>query len=132
MACSITEAEGYVITHDVSHRMDVIYYHSWEDQRFLDALEKCAEEAYPRKEEIEGWFVKGGQYEREYALADIFDALFLGQIDVGVGREEDDYYDDLNIIALEIFADLSSIEVLNGTKDPIINDLVSEFVRITQ
>ena len=58
--------------------------------------------------------------------------VWFNQIDVGVGREEDDYYDDLNIIALEIFADLSSIEVLNGTKDPIINDLVSEFVRITQ
>ena len=30
------------------------------------------------------------------------------------------------------FADLSSIEVLNGTKDLMINDLVFEFLRIVQ
>ena len=111
--------------------MDVIYYHSWEDQGFLDALEKCAEEAYPRKAEIEGWFAKGGKYEGVYSLADIFDALFLGNIKVGLDHDKG-YYDDPVFIALEIFADLSSIEVLGGTKDPLIDVLFSEFIRITQ
>lgn len=128
----LQEAEGYVITHDVSHRMDAIYYHSWEDQGFLDALEKCAEEAYPRKAEIEGWFAEGGKYEREYALADIFNALFLGNIKVCLSHKKDYYYKDPDLIALEIFADLSSIDVLNGTKDPLIDVLVSEFLRMTQ
>ena len=93
--------------------------------------EKCAEEAYPRKAEIEGWFAKGGNYEGVYSLADIFDALFLGNIKVGLEHEEG-YYEDPVFIALEIFADLSSIEVLGGTKDPLIDVLFSEFIRITQ
>ena len=42
------------------------------------------------------------------------------------------YYDDPVFIALEIFADLSSIDVLNGTNDLLIDVLVSEFMRITQ
>ena len=45
---------------------------------------------------------------------------------------EEGYYEDPVFIALEIFADLSSIEVLGGTKDPLIDVLFSEFIRITQ
>ena len=48
------------------------------------------------------------------------DALFLGNINVGIGHKKDYYYSDPNLIAIEIFADMSSIEVLSGTKDPLI------------
>ena len=45
--------EMYVITHDASHKIDQLYFNSWDNQTFLDALELCAEAAYPRKAEIE-------------------------------------------------------------------------------
>ncbi len=76
----LNAAEDYVLTHDASHKLDHLFFSSWDNQAFLDALELCAEKAYTRKSEIEEWFKSDGKYEGNYAMADAFHALFYGNI----------------------------------------------------
>lgn len=123
----LNEAEFYVITHDTSHKLDHLYYKSWERQSFLDALEKAAEMAYPRKSEIEQWFKKGGKYYENYALADAFHALFYGKIDVGIERDENYFYVNQTRLPAEVFADISSMLADSDCKEPLIKDAVDVF-----
>lgn len=118
--------EMYVITHDASHKIDQLYFNSWDNQTFLDALELCAEAAYPRKAEIEEWFKDGGKYYDNYAMADAFDALFYGNIQTIVGRKDKDYYyiDETRLPA-EVFADISSMIVSAGCNEPLFSEAVA-------
>ncbi len=59
-------------------------------------------------------------------MADAFDALFYGNIEVGVGRKEDDYYFvDPTRLPAEVFADLSSILSIDGDEEPMLKALFS-------
>lgn len=119
-------AEDYVITHDASHKLDYLYFKSWENQAFIDALESCAEEAYPRKAEIEGWFREGGKYCDNYAMADAFDALFYGNIQTIVRRKDRNYYYvDSTRLSAEIFADISSMLVCDGCNEPLLEKAIA-------
>lgn len=119
-------AEDYVITHDASHKLDYLYFKSWENQAFIDALESCAEEAYPRKAEIEGWFREGGKYCDNYAMADAFDALFYGNIQTIVRHKDRNYYYvDSTRLSAEIFADISSMLVCDGCNEPLLEKAIA-------
>ena len=120
------------MTHDISHRMDEMLYHSWQNAEFMEALEDCAEKAYPMKQEIESWFRSGGKYEGEYALMDIFHALFLGNLQVPLARPENYYIEDEKTLPAEIFADLSSIRARGCMEDILLNNLFKIFDRMVQ
>ena len=116
--------EKYVITHDASHKLDNLFFRSWDNQPFLDALERCAEKAYPMKNEIEEWFEKGGKYYSNYAVGDVFSALFYGKIHTNVQRiDEDYYYRDETRMPTEIFADLSSLLSFDECNEPLFEEL---------
>lgn len=116
--------ESYVITHDASHRLDSLFFRSWSNKSFLDALERCAEKAYPRKAEIEKWFEEGGKYYNNYAIGDAFDALFYGKIQTNVQRlDKDYYYEDSTRLPAEIFADLSSMLSTDGCDEPLFKEI---------
>lgn len=102
----------YVFAHEITHRMDELEYHSWENKRFVQAIETCSRKVYDQKEEIQEWFAPGGKYERSFAISDIISALGNGEIEVPVGHAPDYWVLDSRFKAMEIFADLSSIDVL--------------------
>ena len=122
----------YVITHDVSHRMDALYHQCSQNTVFLDALELCAEKAYPRKKEIESWFEPGGKYEFDYALADAFDALFLGNISTTASHKPGYYTDNPENVPKEIFADLSSILAFGDCNETLFKEAVTVFEKMVK
>lgn len=119
---------GYVFAHETSHRMDELEYHSWENEKFLQAIESCSKKVYSQKEEIQKWFEPGGKYENSFALSDIISALSDGSIDVPVGHKKDYWRINQKYKPMEIFANLSSIDVLNlQEKEKVIKELIEVY-----
>lgn len=103
----------YAFAHELSHRMDVLEYHSWENKNFVNAIETCRGKVYAQKEQVQKWFEPRGKYENSFALSDIISALSDEAIEVTVGHEIEYWDSDKRHRPMEIFANLSSIDVLD-------------------
>ena len=122
----------YVFSHETSHRMDVLEYHSWENEKFLNAIESCSKKVYAQREEIQKWFDSGGKYESSFALSDIISALGNGEIMVPVGHKKEYWDMDERFKPMEIFANLSSIDVLNlNEKEDILQEIFEAYMELT-
>lgn len=118
----------YVFSHEVSHRMDLLEYQSWKNDKFLKAIETCSEKVYAQREEIQKWFDVGGKYENSFALSDIIDALSNGAVDVTIGHDESYWNENTENKPMEIFANLSSIDVLKlEEKEDILKELFEAY-----
>ena len=118
----------YVFSHEVSHRMDLLEYQSWKNDKFLKAIETCSEKVYAQREEIQKWFYVGGKYEDSFALSDIIGALSNGSVDVPIGHDVSYWNEDPRNKPMEIFANLSSIDVLElEEKEDILKELFEAY-----
>ena len=118
----------YVFSHEVSHRMDFLEYQSWKNDKFLKAIETCSEKVYAQREEIQKWFDVGGKYEDSFALSDIIGALSNGLVDVPIGHDVSYWNEDPRNKPMEIFANLSSIDVLElEEKEDILKELFEAY-----
>ncbi len=105
---------NFVQAHELSHRMDILEYHSWENQKFLQAIENSRKKIYDNHSKIKEWFSEGGKYNNDLALSDIFSALSYGELNeiLCCGHSIDYWQDSLNT-CLEIFADITAIDVID-------------------
>lgn len=103
---------NYVFAHEVTHRMDELEYHSWENDKFLEAIEICAKRVYDQKERVQKWFAPEGKYEQSFAISDIISALTDGEIAGMVGHSEA-YWAEPGLKAMELFANISAVDVLD-------------------
>lgn len=105
---------NFVQAHELSHRMDMIEYHSWEDRKFRQAIENTRQKLYGNVGDVKSWFSSGGKYEDDMALSDIFSALSEGRMNgVLYGGHSAEYWkEDSKNVCLEIFANMASIDVL--------------------
>lgn len=118
----------YVFSHEVSHRMDFLEYQSWKNDKFLKAIETCSKKVYAQREEIQKWFNVGGKYEDSFALSDIICALSNGAIDVPIGHDMSYWNENPRNKPMEIFANLSSIDVLElEEKEDILKELFEAY-----
>lgn len=118
----------YVFAHEISHRMDELEYHSWENEKFQQSIENCAQKVYANKAEIQKWFEPGGRYEESFAVSDIIGALSNGEIEVPVGHRKDYWSIDERFKAMEIFANLSCIDVLDlDEKEDMLKELFDAY-----
>lgn len=108
--------------------MDELEYHSWENEKFLRAIEICQQKVYDNQEQIQTWFEIGGRYEESFAISDIISALSNGEIDVPIGHKREYWDIDQRFKPMEIFANLSSIDVLGlGEKEEILQELFEAY-----
>ena len=105
---------NFVQAHELSHRIDICDYHSWENEKFVQAIENTREKVYSNRKLIAEWFSEGGKYEEEMALSDIISALSDGALnEVLYGIHEPEYWlKDRTRVSKEIFANMTSIEVM--------------------
>ena len=104
---------NYVFAHEITHRMDELEYHSWENEKFLQSIETGRKRIYDNKESIQNWFSPGGKYEYDFAIADIINALTDGEIKTFVGHASSYWLQEERLKPMEVFADISSIDI-NG------------------
>jgi len=106
---------NFVQAYELSHRIDTLYYYSWENEKFVQAIENTREKVYNNKKLIAEWFSEGGKYEGDMALSDIFSALSnaeLNKILFG-GHLREYWLKDRTRASKEIFANITSIEILD-------------------
>lgn len=108
----------YVQAHELSHRMDMLEYQSWNDKGFNQSIIDCRKQVGEYAKEIGDWFIPGGKYEENMAISDIFDALSEGKIEVPFGHPKA-YWAQKGNDAAEIFANISAIDTLGlaGTEE---------------
>ncbi len=116
---------NYVQAHELSHRMDKLQYKSFENPEFASAISECRKRVEENASEIQKWFEPGGKHENSFALSDIISALSNNQIEVPVGHG-DDYWGDPENVSLEIFANISAIDVLGSSEKEEAERLLKE------
>lgn len=123
----------YAFAHEVSHRMDCLEYNSWTNRQFLEAIEICSKRVYAHSEEIQKWFDEGGKYENSFALSDIIEILSNGIINTPVGHGRGLLSKNPAAGAMEIFANLSCIDVLElAEKEEVIKELIESYKEIVK
>ena len=107
---------NFVQAHELSHRMDTLEYHSWENEKFLQAIESTREKVYNDRERIKEWFSDNGKYANDAALSDIFSALSNGEMnDILYAVHETTYWKmDVSHVSREMFANMVSIDLLGN------------------
>ena len=105
----------FALIHELTHRADVLLYNSFENFEFRQAISETRKMVFDKKDEIQKWFDKGGKYEEDFALADIISALSRGEFNeyLPIGHDKEYWSDDTNIV-LEIFANMSAIDILGS------------------
>lgn len=123
----------YAFAHEVSHRMDCLEYNSWTNRQFLEAIEICSKKVYAHSEEIQKWFDEGGKFENSFALSDIIKILSNGIINTPVGHGSGLLSKNPAAVAMEIFANLSCIDVLElEEKEEEIKELIESYKEIVK
>lgn len=117
---------NYVQAHELSHRMDCKEYESYKNPKFLKAITICSERVIKNKLKIQPWFDEGGKYENNFAICDIINALSKGNIETKIGHTDDYWKENSNNIPLEVFADISSIDVLGDKSKVEFESLLKE------
>ncbi len=122
---------NFVQAHELSHRIDTLDYYSWENEKFVQAIENTREKVYNNRKLIAEWFSEGGKYEDEMALSDIFSALSDGKLnEVLYGGHELEYWlEDRTHASKEIFANITSIEILGYKSKAEFNGILEEIYK---
>ena len=114
----------YVMVHELTHKMDILQYHSWENEAFNKAIELSRKKVYDNFEKIQALVVTDGRYGKDFALSDILSALTNNEMDLFVGHKVWGRIE--NEIPKEIFANISAIDVLNKKYA----DEIADFIQI--
>ncbi len=107
---------NFVQAHELSHRMDTVEYHSWENEKFLQAIENTRKKVYDNRGTVEGWFCEKGKYKNDMALSDIISALSNGEMNdaLYVVHEQEYWEADTSHVPTEIFSNMVSIDLLGN------------------
>lgn len=116
--------KNFVFAHELAHRMDATWTHSWENEKFLKAIESTRVNLYNNQETVLSWF--DGKYRNNVALSDIISALSGGIMDVPY-RHSAEYWDSSTMaVPMEIFAELASIKIIMPKLDAEVNEFLKE------
>ncbi|MDE6941802.1 MAG: hypothetical protein K2P40_12785 [Lachnospiraceae bacterium] len=93
--------------------MDTLEYHSWENKKFLPAIESTREKVYDDREIIKEWFSDNGKYANDAVLSDIFSALSNGEMNAVLYAVHEPIYWEMDVshVARGIFANMVSIDL---------------------
>lgn len=120
---------NYVQSHELAHRMDVKEYRCWNNIDFQKAIAYGKQIVYDNIVEVEKLMAQGGKCRYDMAFSDILSALTDGEInDILTATHDSEYWLIENMKAMEIFANLSSIEVNAYASKSILERLLPELL----
>ncbi len=103
---------NFVYAHELGHRLDCTWTHSWENEKFLSAIEKTREELFLQEDMIISCLE--GKYSDDAGFSDIISALSYNKIKGGYGHEETYWRSDVKNIVMEIFANMVYIKTMKS------------------
>nr|DAU68306.1 MAG TPA: minor capsid protein [Caudoviricetes sp.] len=122
--------------HEMSHRIDMLEYKSYENTKFLKAIKNSKKIYQKNEEKIKKWFdERNGLYSKEGSVSDIISALTKGKANsyLLLGHEEK-YWKDARNVPLEIFANLSYIDIIDKEQHSefksVFKDLIEAYLEV--
>lgn len=120
---------NYAQSHELAHRMDFKEYHSWDNVAFQEAIAISKKKVYDNIDRIRDLVTLGSDYRYDMAFSDILSALSDGELNSLLTATHDEvYWGKPRMKSLEVFANLSSIEVNGYESKAIIKELFPELV----
>jgi len=117
----------YTQTHELTHRADYLEFESWKNPKFKKAIEICQKRIYDKKEEVCKLVGVGGKYEADPAFSDIISALSKGDLNNHlVYFHKKEYWEKWENVSLEVFANISCIDVLGYPSKDEFSELLKE------
>ena len=114
------------ITHEESHRIDHLFFSSWESSALTAAIREAQEQVMSEPE----LFRKRAQADKAGYFSDIISALSAGEIDDIIGHDRD-YWKLPRTRECEVFANLFTLVSLRKESElAFLNDRFPELVRI--
>lgn len=101
---------NFVYAHELAHRLDVTWTHSWENDNFLRAIDNTRKSLYNNEKKVLSWF--DGKYQNNAALSDVISALSRGTLEVPYMHNEEYWNSSPLTVPLEIFAELVSMKIM--------------------
>lgn len=119
-----------VATHELSHRADILAYESWNNNDFIKAIESTIKKVYDEYDKYEQLFnATDGKYKEDDSLSDIFSALTNDDMDLPAGHPSSYWKKSMKNKALEIFANISTIDQLGLSSKEEFNGILKELYR---
>lgn len=116
----------YVVVHELAHKVDRDNYNTWKNPPFLKAIDIAKKAVSGKELDLRDKFYEGEEFEDLFILSDIFSALTQGKFEGPMGYKEK-YWNLPKTVPAEIFANLSSIDLLEMEKEKkIIKDMFPE------
>lgn len=123
----------YSFAHELSHRMDELEYHSWENEAFKNAIANTSDAVYNNREIIESWIKPGGKYYDYDAMHALIASLSDGTLRTVFGHGPDYFEKNPILKPAEILADLGALDVLGILpKDSIFEDLIQAYMGVVK
>lgn len=118
---------NYVQSHELAHRMDFKEYHSWNNEKFRDAIAISKKKVYDNINIIDEIYSSENEFRDDVALSDIISALSDGELnDILTAGHDKEYWNSEKIKCTEIFANICSMDVNDYKSKLIIKDLFPE------
>lgn len=105
---------NFAFAHELGHRMDVRGIRSWENQKFLDAIETTRQNMYNNLYKWSSAVYFGGKYENDAAISDIISALSGGTLVAKYFHKYSYWNANSSNVPMEIFADLVAIKAMKS------------------
>ena len=120
-----------IVYHELAHRAATLAFGGLQDPQWMAAIDAVSSEVMARRDEVQAWFDAGGKYRGNAFFADIISALSRGAIYTRYSHEDEAWL-NAGIIANEVFANLVSMDALDGRADPILDGLYARLREILE
>lgn len=105
----------FALTHENAHRVDYLELHSWKNEKFMAAINNAESLVTSNMEAIEE-LMQSKSYRYDMAFNDLISALTRGKAnDILLVGHSAEYLLDEQDRAMEIFADITSIDMSNSS-----------------
>ncbi|MBP3487290.1 MAG: minor capsid protein [Roseburia sp.] len=118
---------NFVYAHELAHRLDVTWTHSWENDNFLRAIDNTRKSLYNNQKKVLSWL--DGKYQNNAALSDIISALSRGTLEVPYMHNEEYWNSSPLTVPLEIFAELVSMKIVTPSLTAELDGFLDELFK---
>lgn len=125
---------GFVLTHENAHRVDCLYLHSWENEKFMSAVNNMESLIMSNLEAMEE-LLQDETYGGDFAFNDLISSLTRGAAnDILFVGHDPEYLSSERMRAMEVFADITCID-MSGTAiraefDGMLKDLYDAYKEV--
>lgn len=125
---------GFVLTHENAHRVDCLYLHSWENKKFVSAINNTESLIMSNLEAVEE-ILQDEIYGANFAFNDLISSLTRGAAnDILFVGHDPEYLSSERMRAMEVFADITCIDmsdtVIKKEFDGLLKDLYDAYKEV--